>query len=180
MDIATVNMESQSCPYNMESLYSCRSGIYNQHISFRVSYDLQYVGVSADKDVGTILIYQIQSTDIVSSRIASYMGHQDLHPFTLKETVHRMDEPEVMIVTIASYSYQRFEASDLSSQVHSSPEISSMPDLIYRCEEFLELSVEYAMSVRYESDVHFRFDWYTANIENFSKTISPDIQVEHI
>jgi hypothetical protein len=108
------------------------------------------------------------------------MGHQDLHPFALKETVQRMDEPEVMIVTIACYSYQRLEASDLSSQVHSSPEISSMPDLIYRCEEFLELSVEYAMSVRYESDVHFRFDWYTANIENFRKTISPDIQVEHI
>ena len=147
MDIAIVNMEPESRPNYMKTLYACRSGIDYQHIPFLVTHDLQYMGMSADKDVRMILIYQFKSASVVSSGIASDMGHQNLHSLTLKETMERMDEPKVMIVAIARHPYQRLETVNFCGKVHSPAEVSGMPYLIDRLKELLKLSVKYSVCV---------------------------------
>lgn len=138
----------------MEALDSSRSRIDHKHIALRVTYDLKYVRMTTYENIRAIFIDQFPGFRIITSRIAADMCHEYLHALTLEESVERMDKTQFMIVTIARHSKQRFECSDLFSQLHSSAEISGMPDLVDRGKKLLETGVKDAMGIRYQSYVH--------------------------
>jgi hypothetical protein len=75
------------------------------------------------------------------------MDHQHLHTPALEKTVKRMDEAQRMIVAIACYTDKRLECCDFLSQLHASSEISCMPYLIHRLEEFPELRVKHSVRI---------------------------------
>ena len=147
MDSAIVNMEPQRCPDNMEALDSGSSGIDYKHITLCVTHDLQDMRMSAHKYIRTISVYQFTGTHIIASRIATHMSHEYLYSFTFKESVQRVDESQLMVVTIACHSNERLKLCNLFSQIHSATEISCMPDLIDRLKKILELLAEHAMRI---------------------------------
>lgn len=156
MNPAFIDMETESCPHDVKTLDSCSSGIDDQHVPARIPDHLQDMRMTAYEYVRTILVNELARARIIASGIAPDMGHQHLHAFADKETVHGMGESEVMIVTIASYPDQRFEFSDLSGQIQSTAEVARMPDLIDRSEEFAELRGEYSVCIRNKSYMHIR------------------------
>ena len=126
-----------------------------QHIPFRITHDLQYVGMPADEDIRPVFIDQFQGSGIISSGISADMGHKNLHTLTLEKTMKRVDEAEVVIVTIAGDTCQRLETGNLCSKIHPPAEIAGMPYLIDRFKKLLEAIIKYSVCVRYKSDVHF-------------------------
>lgn len=138
----------------MKPLNSSSSGIDYQHIPLGITHDLQDMGMSAYEYIRPVFVYQLSRPRIITARIASDMGHEHLHAFAFEETMERVDEAKVVIVAIAGYTDQRLELRNLFRQIHTSPEISRMPDLIDRRKKLLELRVEDAMGIRYESYIH--------------------------
>jgi hypothetical protein len=147
VDFPVIYMKSQSRPYNMKALDSSCSGIDDQHIPLRIPYDLEDMRVPAYEYIGMQFVYQLAGARVISPGISSYMGHQDLHSFTLEETMERMGEAQIVIVTVSCHSDQRLEGSHLSSKLHTSPEITGVPYLIHLGEELPELRIENAVSV---------------------------------
>ena len=138
----------------MEALDSGRSGVDHQHVSLRVTDDFQDMGMTAYEYVRPVFVDEFSCPGVIASRVAADMCHQHLHALTFEEAVHGVCEAKVVIVTVARDSDQRLELRDLRRQIHASSEISCMPDLIDRSEEFLELRVEDPVCIRYESYVH--------------------------
>ena len=139
----------------MEALDSGCSRIDYKHITLCVTHDLQDMRVTADKNIWFIFINQFLCPDIISSGISADMGHQNLHTLTLEKTMKRVDEAEVVIVTIAGDTCQRLETGNLCSKIHPPAEIPGMPYLIDRFKKLLEAIIKYSVCVRYQSDVHF-------------------------
>ena len=156
VDPTLIYLEPEGSTYHMKSLYSGRSRIYRQHIPPVVAHHLQNVGMTADKDIRLMKIYEFPGADIVSARISSDMHHQDLESFTLKDPVQRMDEAQLMIITISRHSFKRLEGRNLFRKAESATEISGMPDFIDRFKEVTELSVKDSVCIRYQSYMHNR------------------------
>ena len=140
-------METQCRPYNMKALDAGCSGIHYQHVSFRIPHDFQDMGMSADEEIRTIFVYKPAGARIITAGIASDMGHEHFHSLTFKEPVKRMNEPEVMVVTIAGNTLQWLEGGNLSRQIHPPAEITGMPDLIDRLQKFTEWSIKNAVGI---------------------------------
>lgn len=138
----------------MEALDSGRSGVDHQHVSLWIADDFQDMGMAAYEYVRPVFVDEFSCPGVIASRVAADMGHQHLHALTFEEAVHGVGEAKVIIVAVARDSDQRLELRDLRRQIHASSEISGMPDLIDRSEEFLELRVEDPVCIRYESYVH--------------------------
>lgn len=138
----------------MKTLDSSCSGIDNQHVSLGITHDFQNMGMTTYEYIRSVFVYQLSRPRIISAGIASDMGHEYLHALALEEAMERMDETQIVVVTIAGDADQRLESGYLCSQVHAPAEISRMPDLIDRRKKLLELLVEHTMSIRYESYVH--------------------------
>lgn len=156
MNPAFIDMETESSTHYVKTLDSCSSGIDDQHVPARIPDHLQDMRMTAYEYVRTILVNELARSGIIASGIASDMGHQHLHAFADKETVHGMGESEVMIVTIASYPDQRFEFCNFLGQIQSTAEVACMPYLVDRGEEFAELRGEYSVCIRNKSYMHIR------------------------
>ena len=156
MNPAFIDMETESSTHYVKTLDSCSSGIDDQHVPARIPNHLQDMRMTAYEYVRTILVNELARSGIIASGIASDMGHQHLHAFADKETVHGMGESEVMIVTVAGHPDQRFEFCDLSGQSQSTAEVARMPYLVDRGEEFAELRGEYSVGIRNKSYMHIR------------------------
>ena len=135
-------MKTEGCPYKMKPLDSCCAGIDYQHISFHVTDNLEYMGVSAHKDIRTILINELSGTGIIFPRIPSYMGHQYLQAATLKEAVHRVDKAEVMVIAVSGHTDKRLVCGYPFRKLHPASEITGMPYLVDRLKKLPELAVE--------------------------------------
>lgn len=147
MDPALVYMEPQRCPDNMEALDSCRSWIDYEHITLCVTDHLQDMRMSAHEYIRTIAVNQLTGTHIITSGIATYMGHEYFYPLTFEESVQRVDESQLMVVAVASHANERLELGNLFCQVHTATEISCVPDLVDRLKEILKLLAEHAMRI---------------------------------
>ena len=148
MDSSVFNPESQGCTNYMKTLYTCSSGIYYQHIvPSGITHHLEDVRMTAHEYVRAVMVYKLSSLRIISIRVTAHMGHQDLHGFTFEESVLRMLETKVMVITIACNTYQRLKFRYFRRQVHSTAEITGMPYLVYRLQKVAELTVEYTVSV---------------------------------
>ena len=90
---------------------------------------------------------ELPGAHIISSGIPSDMCHQHLESLTLEHPVERMDEPEIMVVTVAGHAFERFEGGNIFSQLESTAEISCMPYLVDRLQKFTEWSVEDAVGI---------------------------------
>lgn len=153
MDASFLETESECGAHDMKTLYACGTWIYHQHIPLGVTHNLQYMGMTANKDVRTVLVNQLSCLGIVTSGISSYMCHQNLQALALKETVHRVDISKIEIVTVSCNSDQRLESCNLLCCSHPSSEVSGMPYLIDRFKELPELSVKDTMRIRNQSYV---------------------------
>lgn len=147
MDMSGLNLESERRTDDMESLYPGSSGIYRKHIALIVTHHLQDMGMAADKKIRMMKVYQSAGAGIISSGIAADMGHEDFHPFAFKDAMKRMDEPETMVVAISGDAFQGLECRNLFGQLHAAAEISGMPYLIDRFEEFAELPVKDSVGI---------------------------------
>ena len=58
-----------------------------------------------------------------------------------------VDEAQIVIITIARYSDQGFEGGYFLSEIHTSAEVSCMPDFIHRLQEVTELRGKDSMSI---------------------------------
>ena len=155
MDSSLFNLESESGTDHMEALDSSSAWIDYQHISpLRISDHFQYVRMPAYEYIRTALVYKLESLGIISSRIASDMGHKHLKALALEKSVERMLEPQIMIVAIACHSDKRLESGYLCRQVQPASEVSGMPDLVDRLKELFDPPVKHTMSIRYEPDIH--------------------------
>ena len=131
----------------MKSLDSGSPRIDHHHVPFRVADDLEYMGMAADEYVRTVFHDEFHRSLVVTSGIASDMGHQDLHPLAFEKTVERMGEAEIMVVTIACDAEKRMGPGDFVSKLQPPSEIPGMPYLVDRGKEFTELSVEYTVGI---------------------------------
>jgi hypothetical protein len=132
----------------MKALDSRSAWIDYQHVvSLRITNHFQNMRMAAYEYVRFIPVYQLTGTRVISARISAHMGHQDLHPFALEESMERMLETQGMIVAVAGHAHQRLERSNLCSQVHSPSEVTGMPYLVDRLKEFLEPSVEHTVRI---------------------------------
>jgi GGDEF domain-containing protein len=123
---------------------------------FRMGGDEFLVAMTADEDIRMITVYQFAGTGIITAWVAPDVSHQDLHAFTFKETVKRMDKPQVVVVTVARDTIQRLELSDLLRKIETTTEVSGMPDLVNRLKKSPELIAEHPMSVRYKTYKHIK------------------------
>lgn len=156
MDSPLVDMETECSADKMESLNSGGTGIDDQHVPPCIAHDLQYMGMSADEEIGLVTVYQFAGPDIVFSGISADMGHEYLHSLTLKKTMQRVVITETVIVTVACDTHQRLEGCNFLGKPKSPAEISRMPDLVDICKEIPELPGEYPVCIRYQSYVHVR------------------------
>lgn len=131
----------------MEALNAGCSRVEHQHISSDIPHHFQYMGMAADKDVRLIFIDQLTGPDIISSRVASDMGHQHSGTTALEAPVKRMSIAEVVIVAVTCNADKRLISSNVFSQLQAAAEIAGMPDLIDRREKITELLREYSMCV---------------------------------
>lgn len=125
----------------MEALYPFCSGIHHKHVPPSVIHHFQYMGMPADEKIGPVLVYKGAGSRIVSSGIATDMGHQDLYPFTSEKLEERIVETYIVSVAVAVHPFQRLECRDCFRHLHTS-EIPGMPYLVHRIEEAAERGVE--------------------------------------
>lgn len=111
--------------------------------------------MTAYEYVRSVFFYELERAEIISARIASDMGHKNLHSLAFKETVHRMNEAQAVIIAVAGHPYERLEGGYFLGKIHPTAEIPGVPDLIDRLKEFPELPVKYTVSVRYKPYKHF-------------------------
>lgn len=109
------------------------------------------MGMSADKDIGMEFINEFPGTDIIASGIAPYMDHQHLEALAFKESVHRMNESELMVVAVAGNAKKRLEGSHLLGKSEAATEVACMPDLVHRFKEAAEFGAEDTVGVGYET-----------------------------
>ena len=135
----------------MKSLDSCCTGIDYQHIPLRVPDNLKDMGMAAHEYIRPKLIYQLAGPYVISPGISANMDHQDLKPFALEKPVDRVGISKVIVVAVAGHAEHRLEGCNLFSGPETAAEISRMPNLVHRSQEFPELLAEYAMRIRYET-----------------------------
>ena len=87
--------------------------------------------VPAYEYIGMEFVYKLARARIISAGISSYVGHQDLQPCTLEETVKRMGETQIVVIAISSYSDKGLEVCHPGGKFHTSTEITGVPYLIH-------------------------------------------------
>lgn len=147
VDTAGLYLESEGRTDDMKALDSGSTGVKRQHVPLVVTHHFQDMGVSADEYIRMMEVDELPGAHVISSGIASDMCHQHLESLTFEHPVERMNEPEIMVVTVAGHAFERFEGGNLFSQLKSSPEISCVPYLVNRLQEFAEWSVKNAVSI---------------------------------
>lgn len=147
MYLSVVYMEPEGSPHDMETLNAGSTGIDYKHVALGILHHFQDMGMSAYEYIGTVSVHQFTGSGIITSGVSAYMGHKHLHPFTFKETVQRMDKPQVVIVAVACNSYKRLETAYFFRQLHSPAEVTCMPYLVHGLEEVLELPAEDAVCI---------------------------------
>ena len=148
-DAALVQTEAKGCPDHMKTLNTGGSGIYDHHISLRIPHHFKDMGMAADKDVWMQFVDQFPGAGIISAWIATYMSHQHFHSLAFKEAMEGMGEAEVVVVTVASDTYERLELGDRGGKIEASTEVAGVPDLVHRGEEFTKFGAEDAVGVGY-------------------------------
>ena len=139
MDASLIYTKPQSRPDKMKTLDTCRPRIDYKHIAFGITYNLKDMGVPAYKYIRPGTVYKFTGLEVISSRIATYMGHKHLQALTFKKPMNRVSIAKIIIVTIACNPDKRLEGCYFLSQLHAAAEVPRMPDLIDLREEFLEL-----------------------------------------
>ena len=147
MDAPLIYTKTQGSTHQMKALNSCSSGINHQHIPLRITHDFQDMRMAADKQIRLISVNKFTCTGVVSSRIATDMSHENLYSLTFKKAVQGMIIAKTMVVTVSCDSDKRLVCSYLFGKIHSSSEVSGMPDLIHRLKKVAEGLVEHAVCI---------------------------------
>ena len=147
VDTAGLYLESEGRTDDMEALDSGSTGVKRQHVPLVVTHHFQDMGVSADEYVRMMEVDELPGAHVISSGIASDMCHQHLESLTFEHPVERVDEPEIMVVTVAGHAFERLEGGNIFSQLESTAEISRMPYLVDRLQEFTEWSIKNAVGI---------------------------------
>lgn len=161
VDTALLDLEPEGGADYMEALDSGCSGIDRHHVPFVITHDFEDMGMPADEYIRTMEVNELSGACIVPARIAADMGHQHLQPLAFENAVERVDEAETVVVAVACHTFQRLEPSDLFCQLKASSEITGMPDLIDRLEEFTEWRIENAVSIGNQAYIHVRQSFMT-------------------
>ena len=107
--------------------------------------------MSTDKDIGMKFVNKFPGTDIIASGVASDMDHKYLETLALKESVHRMNESEFVVVAVAGNAHKRLECGHLLGQSKAATEVAGMPYLVHRLKEGAEFGAEDTVGVGYET-----------------------------
>lgn len=152
--MAGSQVKAQSGPDHMKTLYSRGPRIQDQHVAPGVTHHLEYMRMTADKEVRTVSVHKFTRTWIIFSGISAYMGHQHLHALAFEKAVQRMNIAQFMVITVAGHADKGLELRQLSGQFHAAAEISGMPYLVNRLEELPELRVKDSMRIGYQTYIH--------------------------
>ena len=147
-------MKAEGCPESMPALVSTGTGVDIQDFFKLIIHNFQDVRMPANKDVGLILTDQVPGLGIIMPGRTADMRHQHLEALALPETEQRATIQQAPVVTIADDPLQRLERGDFHFRVQASPEVPGMPDLVDILEKLPELRPEYAVRIRYETDIH--------------------------
>lgn len=131
----------------MPTLDACGSGVDCHHVILCVAHDLEYVGMAADEYLGPEAVDKGSGAKVIMTGITAYMGHEDRHPSAFEELMMGVLQTDVLSVTVAVDADKGFESRYPVCCSKPAAEVSGMPYLIYRSEKFLELFVEYSVSV---------------------------------
>ncbi len=147
MDPALIYMKTESCPYKVKALDTGCARIDHKHVAALVVHDLEDMGMSAHEDVRTKLIDEFSSILVILAGISADMGHEYPHPLSLEALVDRVVEDEIALVAVPDDSDRGLEGSNLGYGLIATTEVSRMPDLVDRLEEFPERFLEYTVGV---------------------------------
>ena len=146
VNIAFVDMKTQSCPYRMKAIYSSSPRIDSQKVVFFVIYYFQYVGMAANEKIGLIFFNQGVCPPVISPGIASDVGHQDFHSLAVEESEQWIVIAEFLAVAVAVNSFERLECGNCAVSLEI-PEIPGVPYFIDRLQKIPERLVESAVRV---------------------------------
>ena len=140
----------------MPALDSAGSWIDIEEVVFLVHPYPEDVGVTAYKNIGTILHDQIAGFRIIIARGTTDMGHENLLPFAVPEAELGMVIAQALVVAIAIDAHQGLESGDFRRRLEPAAKIARMPDLVDRREEVAEFLGKDTVGVGYETDIHQR------------------------
>ena len=102
----------------------------------------QYVGMSADEDVGPVPVDEGQCLQVIVAGPASDMLQKNFPPFAFEESVLRIDPADILAVTVAVYGHHRFEGSYRVRELKPASEVPGVPELVDRREKLLDFRAE--------------------------------------
>src|SRR5690625_2946533 len=132
----------------LDAVLAGGSRIHKQHLTLvLVTPYFQYMRMSADKNIGRIVLHLLSNGKTIASQYAPDMGHPDIDSLPLKTLVKRIFQPNIPPVNIAVDPCQGTNGLELISNSQG-PEVAGMPNFIPVLEVFCNLRVEIAVSVR--------------------------------
>ena len=157
MDLALVDAEAQGGADDLPALEAAGSRIDGEHVVLEVPDHLKDMGVAADEDLRAVVFDQGAGAKVVAPGVTSYMGHQHAHSSAFEELVGRILKPDVLSVTIAADPDKGLETGDFTGGFGAPSEISRMPYLVDRRQEFPEFGAEHTVGVGYEAYEHVKW-----------------------
>ena len=100
------------------------------------------------------MLYQAVGLEVIMSRIAADVGHQDFPALALEAAVGGIVEYQAPLVAVAYDSDQGLELCNLGGCRETSAYVPGVPDFIHRLEKAAERLVKTAVRVRYYSYLH--------------------------
>ena len=135
----------------MPTLQTSCSGIDMEQTQGLVVLHLENVAVATDKQFGRIEKELLANADIITSRVATDVGHQYVCPLTGPSQFLGVKPAKVTTVTIAEDSTERTEILQTHGQLKRT-DIAGMPDFVARLKIFQIAIIPIGMCVAEKSD----------------------------
>ena len=108
----------------------------------------------ADEKVRVVTLDESPRADVVMPRITPDMGHQHLHPAAFEILMSGINGADILPVAVPVNSHKRLEIRELLGEFSIPAEVSGVPELLHRLQEFAELIGEESVRVRKKSYIH--------------------------
>lgn len=149
-EVAGVDFEAQGGANQMKALVSGGPGVDDEHIVKLVVHHPQNVGVTADKDIGTIDVNFLPGFGVVTPGKTADMRHQHLLPLALEKLVAGAVVAKVVAVHISVHPDEVLERRQAAVHLRSPAEIPGVPYLIHGSQELKNIFVQTPVRIRYD------------------------------
>lgn len=153
LDQAVFELEAQQGPHPVKPLTACRAWIQVEPTPRGVFFDHEQMGMSTDKQVGTVGREPRADPAGIASGAATDVGHPNSTPTTLKMLVFGKVPPEELVVDVAM-NHHRWRHLCEGIGDPKMPDVSSMPDLVAFRQVMQNAVVDVTMGVADESNAH--------------------------